>query len=471
MTAAVAGASSTGRPPLLFSRAPRLWDTTGDGVLHLHLHAGQARAWLAGQRYIAMLAGTQGGKTSFGPLWLQREMLRAGPGDYLAVTSTYPLLQLKMLPEFLLLFRDVLGWGEWRASERAFHLAPAVCESLWRSSQQTRVIFGSARNAESLESATAKAAWLDEVGQDQFRLESWEAISRRLSLYQGRVLFTTTIYNLGWLKHEIYDPWQEGNQEIAVIQFSSTANPAFPRAEFEAAQARLPRWKFLMFYQGRYAQPAGLVYGDFIDRYQEYGGHLVKPFPLAPHWPRDVGIDFGGVNTATVWTAYNGERDTYYLYRESLEGGITTREHARRALESAAREGVEVRGWYGGSKSEGQQRRDWEDGKVPVQPPVVADVEAQIDRVVGLFRTSRLLVFDSCRGVRDELGSFSRRMDERGDPTDRLQDEPRYHRLAALRYLVQGIEQPRPAASGRDLSLRDLRRAWGRQDRTTVWRR
>ena len=36
-------------------------------------------------------------------------------------------------------------------------------------------------------------------------VQSWEAVLRRLALYQGRVLGGTTLYNLGWLKQQIYD--------------------------------------------------------------------------------------------------------------------------------------------------------------------------------------------------------------------------------------------------------------------------
>ena len=68
----------------------------------------------------------------------------------------------------------------------------------------TSVLFGYAAEPESLESATAKAAWLDEAGQKRFRLASFEAILRRLSLAQGRVLLTTTPYDLGWLKQRLY---------------------------------------------------------------------------------------------------------------------------------------------------------------------------------------------------------------------------------------------------------------------------
>jgi hypothetical protein len=92
--------------------ASSLWDIIPGGELVYHLHPGQARAWRSGRRFVFILAGTQGGKTSFGPLWLYREIQTRGPGDYLAVTSTYPLLRLKMLPEFLRLFRDTLRLGE-----------------------------------------------------------------------------------------------------------------------------------------------------------------------------------------------------------------------------------------------------------------------------------------------------------------------------------------------------------------------
>ncbi len=174
-----------------------------NGRLIVTPHSGQVRAWRSRRRFVWMLAGTQGGKTSFGPIWLHREIQTRGPGDYLAVTATFPLLKLKMLPEFLKLFERTLGLGEWRAADRVFQFHR----------DETRVIFGSAHNPESLESATAKAAWLDECGQDDFRLESWEAIQRRLSLHQGRVLGGTTVYNLGWLKQVVYDRWRAGDPD------------------------------------------------------------------------------------------------------------------------------------------------------------------------------------------------------------------------------------------------------------------
>lgn len=414
--------------------ATELWTAGPDGRVHLNLHAGQARAWRSDRRFVFMLAGTQSGKTSFGPWWLYREIQRRGPGDYLAVTSSFPLLRLKMLPEFLLVFQHTLRLGTWRAMERTFVFHDG----------QTRVLFGSATNPESLESATAKAAWLDEVGQDQFRLESWEAVLRRLSLHQGRVLGGTTLYNLGWLKQQAYDRWRAGDPDYDVIQFESVLNPAFPADEYERARRTLPAWKFKMAYAGQYDRPAGLIYSDFIDAYRDEGGHLVRPFPLPPEWPRHVGIDFGAVNTALVWLAHDPEANVYYLYRESLTGGKSTREHVAEAR--AESKGLNVRTWHGGSPSETQQRMDWTAAGLRVQPPRVADVESGIDAVIELFRTFRLYVFDDARGVLDELGTYRREVDATGEPTEKIADKSTFHRLDALRYVAQALVRRRSYA-------------------------
>ena len=404
-----------------------LW-TYEQGKLTLRPHKGQARVLRSRARFVAMLAGTQGGKTSMSPLLIHREMRRRGPGDYLAVTSTVPLLKLKMLSEFLTLFVHTLHLGTWRASDKVIECHDG-----------SRIIFGSAANPESLESATAKGAVLDECGQDQFRLQAWEAILRRLSLHQGRAFLGTTLYNLGWLKQEIYDRWRDGDPNYEVVQFRSIDNPAFPQAEFERARATMPDWKFRMMYLGEYSRPAGMIYEDYRDEYRERGGHLVQPFALPPSWPRYVGIDFGAVNTATVWLAHDPAADVYYLYRESLEGNKTTPEHAKTQLQAAA--GVNVISWHGGAKSEVQPRLDWRAAGIRVLEPPIPDVEAGIDRVTALFKGLRLFVFDNCRGVRDELGTYSREVDETGQTLEKIKDKETFHRLDALRYVVLGVSR------------------------------
>ena len=390
----------------------------------LDLHPGQQAAWDSDARFPFVIAGTQSGKTVFGPWWLYNEIDRCGEGDYLAVTATYDLFKLKMLPEMKRVFCDWLPDWHWRAGDR-------VIES---PSRKARIILRSANVPEGLESATAKAAWLDECGQDTFRLESWQAVQRRLALYQGRALGTTTPYNQGWLKTEVFDRWRNGDKDFQVIQFSSTMNPAFPVEEYERARATLPDWKFQMFYNGNFSRPAGMIYEDYDEKI-----HLIDPIALKPEWPRYVGIDPGAVNTALVWLAEDPEKNIYYIYRESLEGEMSTNEHASKALSDAKGENVVT--WACGAKSEKQQRMDWGAAGVPAVEPMVSDVEAGIDRVIELFKTKRLFIFNTCRGMLDELGMYSRVLDSAGQPTDKIKDKEKYHRLDALRYNVQHIRE------------------------------
>ena len=129
-----------------------------------------------------MIGSPQVGKTCFGTDWLEREINDCGPGDYLAVTASYPLLNLKMQPEFLKLFRDSLDLGVWKESARVFTSHERV-----HGAEAWRVIFRSAESPGSIESATAKAAWCDELGLPEFRRAAWDAIIRRLTLSGGRV--------------------------------------------------------------------------------------------------------------------------------------------------------------------------------------------------------------------------------------------------------------------------------------------
>lgn len=422
--------------------AAQLWRVDASGRLAIHPHPGQYRALTSPRRFIWMLAGTQGGKTSLQPLWLRAEMARRGPGDYLAVTSTFPLLKLKLLPEYLRLWQHTLALGEWRAVDRMFVLdrqrAAAHFGDPAFLAQDTRIIFGSANNAQSLESATALAATLDEAGQDDFQLAAWEAIQRRLALHEGRALAGTTLYNLGWLKQQVYDPWRAGDPDHDVIQFPSTLNPSFPQAEYDRAVRTMARWKVSMFFRGEYDRPAGLIYADYLDLPRAQGGHLVAPFPIPPEWPRHVGLDFGPVHTATLWLAHDPDANVYYLYHETLATeAAPTAEHAVAALRFAR--GTNVKTWHGGSASEDQQRAEWAAKGVPVLPPLVHDVDVGIDRVIALVKPSRLYVFDTCTGTRDELGSYSRELNEYGETTTKIKDKARYHRLDALRYVGQAL--------------------------------
>lgn len=429
--------------------APLFREVTPEGALRWHFHPGQLEAWDAEERYVCILAGTQGGKTSFAPPWLLREIKRKGPGDYLVATPTFPLLELKALPEFKWLFQQTLALGEYVSSPiRKFTVSPAGAERLFgfKPSVPTVIYFGHAQDPDSLESATYKAAWLDEAGQKKFRRGSWEAIQRRLSIHRGRVLLTTTPYDLGWLKTELFDPWMAAKQQhptIKVVSFRSVDNPAFPPEEYAEQEAKLPPWKFRMFYGGRFERPAGLIF-DCYDESQ----HVIPAFTIPDAWPRFHGSDFGGVHTAAIFVAEEQDADgaatgRYFAYREYLAGGRTAAEHALEWKRGEPRTPRAI----GGSKSEGQWRMEFGRAGFPIGEPPVSEVEVGIDRLYAGIKQGRLIVMDHLTILREQLRTYSRELDDLGEPTEKIEDKETYHVLDAARYIGAWLFRP-PARGG-----------------------
>jgi len=396
-----------------------------DGIkLSLSLHPGQTKAWDSKKRFIFIIAGTQSGKTSFLPLWLDREIQQKGEGDYIAVTATYDLLKMKFLPDLQNYFIHLLGW-QYSASEK----------TIWKEYKPhlfTRIICRSADAEGGLESASAKAALFDECGQDGVKVNAWEAILRRLSLSQGRVLAGTTPYNLGWLKTQIFDKWRAGDPDIQVIQFKSIMNPSFPRAEYERAKRTLPTWKFEMFYNGNFSRPAGMIYEDFDTR------HILPAFNIPADWARYMGTDFGAVHTCNVWLAQDPESKLFYLYRERLEGNKTTQQHVNDVKQYNEYNLIT----WGGAKSETQQRWDWAAAGLPIAEPPIFEVEPGINRIIALLKERRLFIFDTCSGIIDQFGTYSRELDANGQPTEKIKDKETYHYLDALRYVASGVDIP-----------------------------
>jgi Terminase large subunit, T4likevirus-type, N-terminal len=410
----------------------------GDELV-LHLHEGQTRAWNSDARIVAMLAGTQGGKTCFAPHWMYREITMRGEGDYIAGTATFPLLKLKMLPEYVLVICELLKWGTYKASDNV----------IISNDGKSRIIFFSATNPESIESATAKAAHLDEAGQKQFLQGTWEAVNRRLALSQGRILITTTLYGLGWLKNDVYDAARAGDKNIEVVQFDSLANPAYPPEEYERARSTMPPWKFAMFQKGQFEQPAGLIYDSFqtscyIDR-----------FPIPKNWLVYSGHDFGGANPAAMFYAQDPATGLFYAFHEYLPGaGRSTAQHVEEFKKIT--EGYNVIKRAGGSHQEDEIRQGYAAHGWPISESKNNSVEAQIDRVYGLHKLNKVMVFKDLVHYRDEKDSFSRELDVNYNPTDKIDDEARFHLMAAERYILSDFT-PETATQGKGP---EFRRGW-----------
>jgi hypothetical protein len=375
------------------------------------------------------------------------KMQKSGYGDYLAVSSTFPLLEKKLQPVYIDFFEDTLGIGKFKAKKQVLEIDGGGIEG--------QIFFGSAKNPDSLESATALAAHLDEAGQDSFTKAAWEAVRRRLSRNQGDILISTTLYNWGWLKTDIYDQWLGGDKSINVIHFDSINSPGFSKIEWNRLKHELPPWKFDMQMRGRFTRPAGQIYSDFSN------AHIIDPIPIPSTWNWHVGIDPGSVHTAVIWVAESPDH-IFYIARSYLDGGMTTKEHAAKAKKFE--EFKHVVRWVGGAGNEQQFRDDWTAEGIHVREPEVRDVESGIDRVIRLFKEHRLFIMNSENGENqpliDQIRSYSRELDDNGQPTDRIQAKHNQHFCDALRYVSLGLLQIHDQDYLRNISIKNIRKSW-----------
>lgn len=376
---------------------------------------------------------------------LLREIQRtATPGetnDYLIVGPNTELLKKKALPEFASL---VKGLAEYRSTDKCFVFSHEGSRQLLGFTCSVKVFIGYGHKPDSLEAATYKGIWPDECGQTDFLRESWEALQRRAAVHQARLFLTTTPYTVsGWLKELCDDALAGRRDDVSVVRFKSTDNPAFPLDEFERMRNEWPEWRFKMFCLAEFTKPAGAVYDCF-----ERSLNVVKPFAIPHHWPRHIGVDFGDVNTAAVFLAEDPSNLELYAYGTYHAGGRTVDEHTsamrRKALTLHCDETPsDFTHAVGGSWSEGELRQDFIAAGLPLGKPPIREVEVGVQRVYRQIKTRKLKVFSSCEKLIAETEAYARQVDDRGEPTDAIKDKEKYHRLDALRYIISLL---RPSA-------------------------
>lgn len=251
-------------------------------------------------RFIGVVSGIQGGKTTIGAIWLLRELQEARTagktGDWLIAAPTAKIIQQSTLPKFRSFFPK--DWGTWREARQCFELS-------WGGHIYVR----STDNPDHLEGMTLLGAWLDEAGQMKERV--WVNIQGRLSINMGRCVLTTTPYNMGWFYREIVKK-DGGETGIKTISWGSAENPAFSSVEFERAKLALSDAEFKRRYLGAFTRLEGLVYPEF-----EPDEAIVDPFDIPSHWLRFAGLDFGySAPTAILCVAEDPTDHTFYVYKE-----------------------------------------------------------------------------------------------------------------------------------------------------------
>ena len=433
------------------------------GKIQVNPHPKQAQVFRSVANIIAVLAGTQSGKTLSGPVWLWKEiqkwdkLVQAGGGAhgavFWAVSPSYPLMEGKLWPEYKHFFVDLLGIATANSTKRTLAI------TLTRDNDEKveyELILKSADKADSLASSTVAAMHIDEAGMTSFSRESWIEAKARLGTTNGRILITTTLYNFGWLKTQVYDLWKADpiGSGIEVIRFESIDNPLYSRKEWDYAKITMAPDVFNMRHRGIYDKPAAMIYPAFDE-----DDSVVKPFEIPTHCPRHVGVDPGTVSHSTIWAAEisptddeyihfpdaDGINSVYVIYRASLSGSTTvTKTNAEHALEATAQPDYPyVKTWCGGARAEKYFREDYKAVGVDIVEPPFTEVEAGISKVLGLMRTKRFYIMkhltELTAGERG-IQTYSRKIDSNGETTSEILDKEKYHHIDAIRYCIAGID-------------------------------
>ena len=388
--------------------------------------------YLAGRDYVVTH------NTTCLPPILIREIKRRGPGDYGAFSSTFPLLSRKFLPE---LKKALKGLAEYRSGDSQFIFTHEGSRRLWGldwNGKDTVIQLGHAQNPDSLESATLKAVVWDEPGQRLVPEQSFLTVESRLMVNRGRMFLASRPYESGWFERMVSDGLKNPSGRVGVVSFPSWANPMNPpehSERWDELRASMPRWKFTILYEGQFTRPLGLIYDCF-----DYDRDTCEDFEIPKTWNIYPGVDFGGVNMAGVLVAEDPHSMELYVISEYHSAA--KRSFAEHVAEIKGRRNLSV--GAGGSHQEDGWREAFRSAGLWLDEPPSNNVEVQIQCVYSQLAAHKLKFFRSgAERIIDDIGLFSREVDDNGDVTDKIANKSTWHRLDSLRYVVTKLRPPK----------------------------
>lgn len=291
----------------------------------VELHQKQYEAFNFKTQYCAAISGIQGGKTFLGTYWSAKQIADMPDGGIgLIVAPTYKILDQSTLVKFFEEFPQYRKF--YKEQKRTIILGNKT------------VFIRSAEEPYSLEGITADWVWGDEAG--AFSLLVWTILRSRTAIKRGKILFTTTPYNMGWLYRDFFLPWKNGtDKDLSVVTWASADSPYFPAEFAEKEKRRLRTEEYNRRYLGEFTRMEGLVY-------PLHQWHIIKPIEGLRADITIGGIDWGWTNPAAlaVIKYFDGK---WYLVDEWYKTGKTTKEIVEAAINLQNKWGINR--WYADS--------------------------------------------------------------------------------------------------------------------------
>jgi len=407
------------------------------------LHPHQAKAFRAQARFVALVAGTGGGKTFFGGPWICNEIAKYPNDQWLILAPTYKILSRATMPTFLEFVRGTEYEGKYLEHKGQYHLPDGGI-----------IYCLSTDNWKGIEGGQFRAAWLDEAG--QMTRMAWIAVQARLGLKQGRCLFTTTPYpsaDADWLLIDVVDYAKAGDPDYFATQFRSIDNPHYPPEEYERAKRAMSDALFQMRYGGQFTKLSGLVYPDLDQTFTD------APVPrpaLDGTWERWGGLDWGFRDPFVALVAALDPQGTLHLFHEHYQPRWTIDEHIRYLMRprqddepNTPDEAAEYGGpfdnvTYFGDPSGAQQIADCNATGMAVVP-ANNDILAGISAVTARINARQLVIYKKyCPNLAKEANVYRYPCQEEIGASARVTGEKPLdkdnHAMDALRYMIRGVD-------------------------------
>lgn len=392
---------------------------SGNTTKEYILHDGQRDIMLANARFKAAVAGTGGGKTVLGPLWIATQIERVRkerditkePIKGLVVAPTFPVMARATAPTLISTFADTDLQGKYVESRNYYDL-PGNLGRLWMLS---------ADRPGGLEGGQFDFCWIDEGG--QLKYEAWIAIQGRLGQRMGPCLITTTPYGQNWLYHRFYKRAKEGDPDYYIRQWPSILNPAYPKEEYERARTSMSSQRFAMRYDGDFVKLAGLVYPDMDSCF--------KAFSKVPSGRHCGGIDFGWNDPFCALAAVVDKNDIMHVWYERYKRFTPMHRHVKALPENVL---------FYADATRPDSINELRKGGIVIRANKIRDIMTGIDAVNSRVYTERLVIHTKCKALFAEQQEYS--YPEKDDEI--IGDKPVGgfdHALDTLRYLIANFDR------------------------------
>lgn len=399
-------------------------------------HPEQYKAFTFTTQYGAAIAGVQSGKTFLGAFWaannIAKEIGDKTYRDGLIGAPSYKILQQSTLPKF---FKEFPQYRQFFKEQKKVIEIP-IEDGVYS------VYIRSFDDPLGVEGMTLGWAWLDEAG--QMPQMAWTIIRSRTSTTKGRVLITTTPYNMGWLYQDFYLPWSRGeDKDLSVFTWKSAESPFFPKDFYEKEKKRLRPEEFRKRYEGVFTKMEGLVY-------QTKDWHFIREEDLSP----DItigGIDWGFTHPAAI-VVVQISKGRYYVVDEWYETGKTTTQIIEAAQMMQNRWGVNR--WYADSANpEKILEANQNTGLYVLGYEKKKDsISNGISFINQMLLENRIKFFDGLKHLRSELEAYH--YPENPKPGNENPVPEDDHLLDALRYAIMGYAPAKRFAVPRPIGMK-----------------